>query len=73
MRDQLVAKASTDTGQHISIRDKHPCPRGIRTRDPSNQASNTYALDRVAALIGESWYIPHSKIRLLVSAMAHTI
>jgi hypothetical protein len=27
------------TTQHINKKDKHPCPSGIRTRDPSNQAT----------------------------------
>jgi hypothetical protein len=28
-------------------------PSGIQTRDPSNQAAKTYALDRAATEIGE--------------------
>jgi hypothetical protein len=48
---QSVAKASTYTGQH---KDKYPCPSRIRTRDPSNEATNDYTLDRSATGIGIS-------------------
>jgi hypothetical protein len=37
-RDQLVAE--TSTWQHTTLtRDKHPCPGGIRTHDPSKRAA----------------------------------
>jgi hypothetical protein len=41
--------------QHTTIQkdeDKHPVLSGIRTHDPSNQATNTHALDRAANAIG---------------------
>jgi hypothetical protein len=33
---------------------RHPRPRGIRTRNPSNTAPQTCALHRAATVIGES-------------------
>jgi hypothetical protein len=55
-RDQLVEKASTDTGQHnIQTQErKIHAPRGIRTLDLNNKAAKTYALDCVATGIGET-------------------
>jgi hypothetical protein len=42
-RDQFVAKASTDTGQH-NIHNLS----GFRTNESTNQAAETYAFDRAA-------------------------
>jgi hypothetical protein len=52
---KLVAKASTDTGQHnmhINTKANIRTPSRIRTRDPSNQAAKTYDFNRTAAGIG---------------------
>jgi hypothetical protein len=50
--NQLVAKASTYTAQHRSTETNIHASSGIRTRDPSNQAAKTYALDREATGAG---------------------
>jgi hypothetical protein len=61
--DQLVAKASTDTGQHnLQTQETNVhAPTGIRTRDPSNQAAKTYALDGAATGIGQYCIISLTK------------
>jgi hypothetical protein len=42
--------AETSTWQNITLtRDRHPCPGGIRTSNPSKQ---THALNRAATVIG---------------------
>jgi hypothetical protein len=48
--DQSVTEVSTYTGQHnIQTQEKNiDAPSRIGTRDPSNQAAKTYALDLAA-------------------------
>jgi hypothetical protein len=54
--DQLFAKAfyRHRSTQHINTKTNIHAPSAIRTRDPSNQASKTYALDRAATGIGQN-------------------
>jgi hypothetical protein len=54
MSDQPIAEASTYTGQqNIYTQEINThSPVGIRTRDPSNQLPQTYALYRAAIGIG---------------------
>jgi hypothetical protein len=51
----LVAKASTNTGEHniINTKKNFHAPSGNQTRDPSNQTAKTYALDCAATGIVE--------------------
>jgi hypothetical protein len=51
--DQPVAETSACTGQHnTEIQRNIHAPNGIQTRNPSNQAAKTYALDRAATGTG---------------------
>jgi hypothetical protein len=47
------------TTQHRNTKTNIHVPSGIRTHDPSNQAANTYPLDRAATGTGRDWIITY--------------
>jgi hypothetical protein len=51
LRHTTVGRIPLDEWQYTTFT-RHPCPRGIRTRNPTKRAAQTHALDRVATGIG---------------------
>jgi hypothetical protein len=63
--DQLVTKACTDTRQqHTNIKANINSPSGIQTRNPSNQVTKTYALERAVTVTGLYIYSKEEAVQL---------
>jgi hypothetical protein len=60
-RDRPVAETSTWQHKHCT-RDKHPCPRGIRTHDPSQQSAADPRLRPRGYWNQHVWYLRSFKV-----------